>query len=213
MKPGEIKIFNALVNAESGLKFTELRKLAELSSPVLSEYLAKMQKQGVVWKEPKTRRYALAKIYYPAEAFSTEFQKALKFFAGIAVKAASEISQIKEKEVKEEAFRGFLNCTFYFFMVLVWKIIGEAIGVFGNEMENLKNQERVVEMNAIINEAFRDWVAPIANALAIAIVNNLDVVEVGDQFFDGVLTETTEKFDDWLQYVRHRTTELTGSKE
>jgi DNA-binding HxlR family transcriptional regulator len=190
MQPGKIKIFTALAGAKDGLKFTELRKSASLSAPVLSEYLAEMVDQGVVVREAD-RRYALAKIYYPLKSFANDYQKALKVFPAYAVRAAYEISEMKDNKAREEAFRVFLRYSFHFFMVLIWKIIGESI-VDLSKKEDVKNQDLMVRMNATINDAFKDWVAPIANSLAVAMAVNIDIIVVGERFFAEVLNGSVE---------------------
>jgi len=200
MKPGENKIYNELVRVP-GLTFTELKDKTNLSAPVLSEYLKKMQKLGVVVKELETKRYRLAQIYFPMKTLPNDLQKAYKIFAVTILRTALKISKIEEKEAKEEAFRKFLGNSFHYFMVINWKVIGEAIGVFAGKEKNIKDQDLIVEMNAIINRAFQDWAAPIANTLATAMLYNLDLVETGDQFFNEILKETTKRFDKLIQDV------------
>ena len=201
MKPGKIKIFNALLHAEH-LTFMQLKKVAKLSSPVLSEYLAKMQVEGVVIKDLQLRKYKLAKMYCPMETFPDKYQKGLKFFSAVVVQRALKISQMKNKEAREEAFRKFLDSTFHCFTVFIWRIIGGAISVFGDEMENLKDQDLIVEMNAIIHREFQDWVMPIANFLSIAMAVNLDILKVGDEFFNEVIKDAAIKFDSLIQDTR-----------
>jgi predicted transcriptional regulator len=194
LQPGMMKIFTALVNQPEGLTFTELGKVVHLSDPVISEYLAKMQEQGVVSKDPENRRYGLAKIYYPMEAFANDYQKALKIFSAIVVKKGLEISEMTQNPAREEAFRLFLESAFQYFTVLGWKIIGEAIATFSGK-QDLRDQDLVVKMNATINEAFRDWISPIANSLAVSIALNLDIIGVGDGFFNDLLKRATEDLD------------------
>jgi predicted transcriptional regulator len=189
-----LKIFTALVNKPEGLTFTELGKVVRLSDPVISEYLAKMQNQGVVSRDAENRRYCLAKIYYPMESFMNDYQKALKIFSAIVVRKGLEISEMEENETREKAFKRFLEATFQYFTVLTWKIIGEGVARLSGK-KGLRDQDLVVKMNATINEAFKDWISPIANSLAVAIALNLDILEVGDRFFDIILKQATEDLD------------------
>jgi len=193
-----MKIYSAIINSQKpdGISFTELKRTTELSAPSLSEYLTEFQNQGIIIKDPKTRQYKLAAIYYPSEAFPTEFQKILKVFAVLVVEKAMKISQIRDKRTREEAFRKFLESIFRYYMVVVWKVIGEGVGVFGNNKENLKNQDLVVNMNATINEGFQDWLIPIANSVAMAIGVNIDVIKVSDQFFIDVAKEAEKLWAD-----------------
>jgi len=192
MRPGMMKIFTVLTDERYGLTFTELKKAVTLSSPVLSDYLSIMQKQGVVTRDSKTRKYSLAKVYYPLETFPNDYQKSLKFFLTAIPNQAFKISEIRDIDKRKEAFQLFLECTFSFFMLSIWKIIGESIDVLSGKGD-LKDQELVLTINSTINNAFHDWVAPMANALAVSIGVNIDVVDVGDRFFNKILKETSSK--------------------
>ena len=77
-------------------------------------------------------------------------------------------------------------------MLSIWKIIGESVDVLSRKRD-LKDQELVLTINSTINNAFHDWVAPMANALAISIGVNIDVIDVGDHFFNKILKETSSK--------------------
>lgn len=201
MQSGKMRIYTALVYTEKGLTFTELKRVVKLSNPVLSEYLKEMQKLGVILRDPETRRYVLAKIFYPFKELPNDYQRALKFFSVNILKLALTISKITEREEKEVIFRNFLNHTFHYFMVLIWKIIGEAT-VDLSEKEDLTDQTLVSNMNAIINTAFKDWVAPIANSIAVAIGVNIDIVNVGEQFFMGIKNETTENMQKLTKFIQ-----------
>ena len=201
MQPGKMRIYTALVNANDGLTFTELTKEAKLSNPVVSEYLKELQDLGVIFRDPETRRYVLAKIFYPVRDLPNDYRKALKIFAVQIVKMALAISDVDNTEEKEENFRKFLNYTFHYFMVLIWKIIGEATTDLSTK-DDLKDQRLVLTMNATINNAFKDWVAPIANSLAVAIGLNIDIVNVGEQFFWEILKEATQNMHELTEIIR-----------
>lgn len=199
MQPGKMKIFITLAGSENGFKFTELRKSVGLSAPVLSEYLAEMVDQGIVVREAD-RRYMLAKIYYPLMSFANEYQKSLKLFPAYAVRAAYEISEIKDEKVREETYKSFLRYSFYYFMVLIWKILGESVTDLSKK-EDVKNQDLMVKMNSTVNDAFRDWVAPIATSLAVSIAVNIDLFKVGEQFFEEVVREASKDTEELAKFT------------
>ena len=192
MKPGMIKIFTVLTNQRQGLTFTELQKKVNLSSPVLSEYLATMQEQGVIVRDPKSRKYSLAKIYYPLDVFANDYQKSLTLFLASISNQALKISKIENQKERKESFRLFLESSFSFFMLAIWKIIGESIQQL-SKRDDLKDQKLILKINNTINNAFHDWIAPMSNALAISVGVNIDIIDVGDQFFEKILKETTQK--------------------
>lgn len=192
MKPGMMKIFTALTNERQGLKFTQLKNQVGLSNPVLSDYLATMQHQGVVVKEPRTRKYSLAKVYYPTEVFANSYQSFLKIFLATLPYQALKISEIDDLEKRKESFELFLDSSFSLFMLAIWKVIGESL-VDISKKEDLKNQDNVIEINSVINTAFHDWIAPMANSLAISVASNLEIIDVADQFFKKIVEETSTK--------------------
>ena len=195
MKPGQEKIYKAMINNPEGLSFTNLRKTINLSPPVLSAYLAHMQVTGLLRKDPKTRRYQLAQIYFPLKMLPNDYQKAMKIFGVASVKKAKVISEMKPSKKRKMAFQKFLDATFQYFTVIIWKIIGEAIAVYGDNMENIKDQDLTLQMDAIVNKAFNDWVNPIASCIAVSLSFNLDLTDVGEQFFGEVLKEATQKLN------------------
>jgi len=180
MKPGMLKIFNALTHAEA-LSFTELKRKTGLSNPVLSDYLHRFCEQGIVVRDPKTRKYMLAQIYFPSKLFPNEYQKTLKLFAVGSIHMALKITKIKNEELRKKAFKGFLRHSFHFLAVLAWKIIGEAVGALG--ADNTQKQDLIAKMGAAINQAYRNWVIPLANVLAVAIAINSDIIDVADKYF------------------------------
>lgn len=195
MKPGEMKIFKALTNNPEGFSFTDLKEDVNLSPPVLSEYLTKMQLSGVIIKNAKTRRYTLAQIYFPLETLPNDYQKSLKIFGVAIMKKSQQISKMKESEEKALAFKKFLAATFQYFTVIIWKVIGEAIAVYGDKQKNVKDQRLTLQMDAVVNQAFKDWVNPIASCIAVSISLNLNLIDVAEQFFGEALKEATRKLD------------------
>lgn len=201
MKPGQMKIYNAMVNNPEGLTFKNLTEITHLSSPSLSDYLNEFQLSGLLRKDPKTRRYMLARIYYPLKMLPNDYQKALKIFSVAILKKAKQIASKQPSPEKNMLFKKFLDASFQYFTVAVWKVIGEAIAVYGDKKENLKDQAKALRMDTIINQAFNDWVNPIASCLAVSIAFNLDLADVGEQFFMGILKEATEKLDSVISQV------------
>ena len=51
----------------------------------------------------------------------------------------------------------------------------------------------MLTINSTINNTFLDWVAPMANVLAVSMGVNIDVMEVGDHFFSKIVEETSNK--------------------
>jgi len=195
MKPGQMKIYNAMVNNPEGYRFTELKQKVNLSPPVLSEYLTEMQMTGLIRKNPKTRRYMLTQIYFPLKMLPNDYQKALKIFAVAILKKAQLISKMEPSKEKTMVYKQFLDVTFQYFTVAVYKVIGEALAVYSDEKENVRDQAKTLQMDAVINKAFSDWINPIASCIAVSLGINLDLIDVGEQFFMGKLKEATEKLD------------------
>ena len=192
MRPGMLRIFTVLVGEPEGLTFTELRKATGLSAPVLSDYLVRMQGEGVVTREPETRRYCLARLHRPMDAIGDDFQKALKVLSVVVAREGLVISEMKEGEPRREVFRLFLDYAFQYLTLSAWKVIRDAVaGLSGRG--SIEDQELVVGMNAAINGGFGDLVVPFANSIAVAIALNADIASVGERLFDEVLREASEK--------------------
>ena len=194
MRPGILRIFTTLVGKPEGLTFTELKKATGLSPPVVSDYLVRMQGEGVVTREPETRRYCLARFHRPMDAIGDDFQKALKILSVVVARDGLAISEMQEGEPRREAFRLFLDYAFQYLTLSAWKVIRDAVaGPSGRG--SIEDQELVVGMNAAINGGFGDWVVPFANSIAVAIAPNSDIIEVGDRLFDTILKQATENLD------------------
>lgn len=74
-----------------------------------------------------------------------------------------------------------------------------------SKKEDVKNQDLMVKMNATMNDAFRDWVAPIANSLAVATAVNIDIIEVGERFFEDVLRQASNDTEELVRSTGGRT--------
>ena len=195
MKPGQMRIFNALVSNVEGLSYTELIEQTKVSNTALARYLKSMQKTGLVRKDFENRKYTLAQIYYPLKMLPNDYQKALKIFGVAIIKKAKTISEMKPSKKRKMTFQKFLDATFQYFTVTIWKVIGEAIAVYNDKMENVKDQDLTVQMDAIVNRAFNNWINPIASCIAVSLSLNLDLTDDAEEFFGEVLKEATQKLN------------------
>lgn len=193
MRPGEMKIYKALVNNMEGLSYTELIEQTKLSNTALALYLKLMRSTGVVTKDFENRKYTLAQIFYPLKMLPNDGLKALKIFSVATLKEAKAISKMKSLEDRKVAFKKFLDVTFQYFTVIIWKVIGEALAVYDDKIENVKDQHLSLQMDSIINKTFNDWINPIASYIAVSISLNIDLVDEAEEFFGEVLRQADEK--------------------
>jgi predicted transcriptional regulator len=59
LRDGEKRILKKLVKFPHGLSFTQIKKELSLSSPVISDYLKPLQKEGYIIKNVDTRKYSI----------------------------------------------------------------------------------------------------------------------------------------------------------
>lgn len=205
LKPGEIKIFNALTNHEDGLTFKELMNITELSHTALAQYLKRQLQAGVVRKDYKKRKYRLARIYLPIENFPNKWQKHMKAAAVIFLNLGREISKIKNKEKRQMALEIFLRDAFHSLTLFIWKILGEAIADYGNDVRNLKNQDLAVQRGKIINWAMHDWISGIADAIAVAMVWNIDILDdAAKQWYQEVRKQAVEYDQELAKLIKQQ---------
>ena len=176
-KPGETKIFNALATNPKGLTYTELKEQAKLSNTALAQYLKLMQKTGVLRKDYEHKRYRLATIYFPMEDFANVWQKQMKTAAVYFTQEGIYISKIKNKQQKTRHLQSLLKFAFHELTLYLYKIITESILIYENNIEKIKDQDLAVEKSKVINEAVENWITAIADAVATAMLLNLDVAD------------------------------------
>jgi len=202
MKPGEVKIFNALVNHEGGLSFTELKEKTGLSHTALSNYLREMQQTGFIRKDYEAKKYLLPNIYLPMADFANAWQKMMKVSAANFVSLGLKIRKIKMRDKRIAAMKKFLEVSFHSLTLFLWKIIGEATAEYGSDARNLKDQQLAVRRSKIINQAVENWIVAISDSLAAAMVINIDVLDdAGEQVFKRVLAQATEKVTELKNFI------------
>jgi len=165
MKPGEMKIYKALMDHEQGLTFTELKKETKLSAPVLSEYLKNLQLEGSVNKNVAVRKYQLTRAYLPKTKLYG-IEKALRFLVFFAPAFAVKIKQVKNEAKRMELVKHFLKM---YFMSGSSIVIFFAIGSVLDEWFE-KGEERIDLLSSMLNEQIRNWVGPYIQKLALALV-------------------------------------------
>lgn len=202
MKKGKRKIVDALVNAINGLSFTELKKETGLSNTALANYLIEMQETHLVRKVHDGRKYRLPEIYYPMDYFSNDGQKMMKVSAENFSRMGIAISRHNDRQERIVIMKKFLKGSFYWLTVFMWKIIGEAILEYGNDFKNLENEEIILKKSKIIAEAMKDWVIPITDYLASAMVLNIDIIdEAGDPVFNEVAWQAQENYEELIKFI------------
>jgi len=178
MKPGETKIINALITNEDGLTFTKLKEQTGLSNTGLSNYLNLMQVKGDVRKDVLTKKYVLATVNLPLKNLLNDWQRSLKVLPILFRRKGLELAKIEDKTKRKVALKSFLKFGFYWLSFASWKIIFEAIGDWEKGVkEETPNEDLVLKKSALINEAVQNWVVGIADALATAIILNVDILD------------------------------------
>ena len=131
--------------------------------------------------------------------FPNEWQKHMKVAAVIFLNLGLEISKIKNKEKRQVALGIFLKDAFHSLTLFIWKVLGEAIADYDNDIGNLKNQNLAVQRGTIINQAMHDWISGIADAIAVAMVWNIDILDdVAEQWYKDVRKQAV-KYDQELE--------------
>ena len=203
LKPGEIKLFNALSTHEEGLTFKELKEITGLSHTALAIYLKEKLQIGLIRKDYKKRKYLLNRIYLPMKSFPNEWQKQMKVTSVAFLEFGRKISKIEDKEKRRTALEKFLRSAFHLLTLYIWKTIGEAIADYKNDIRNLKNQDLAVQRGTIIKDAMHDWISGMADCLAVGILLNIDVVDdAAEQWYNEVVEKATEYNQELVKLIK-----------
>jgi len=195
MRPGEFKILAALMNEPDGLTYTQLKKMTELSAPVLSEYLAGFVREGIILKDYENKLYFLASAYQSRHSLG-DLERSLSIFMRNIPFEGSRIAQVRDQDLRKKIYEDF----FSFHMnnisiLLVMAIKNSFIQVFkdslGKEdfwkkMQTLKKKDvkrlaeqtvrrweaEVTQYHSMIQEKMLNWVIPYIQMLALANMAN-----------------------------------------
>jgi DNA-binding HxlR family transcriptional regulator len=196
MRKGQVKIFNALVQAIEGLSFKELMENTKLSNTALANYLKEMQQVGMIRKDLKKRKYLLAQLFLDTKSLANDWQRWMKASAVNFVKLGLSVSKLKDREERIKAMQMFLQASYDMLTLFLWKIIGEATFEYGKSFKKLKSQEGVVRKSQIIHDNIEDWIIGIADSLATAMLLNSDILnEAGNPVFDEILEKTSKNIE------------------
>jgi len=164
LKPGEMKIINALMRSENGLSFTELKAEVKLSAPVLSEYLKNLVGDGFIDKDVRIRKYKLKRIFFPWKELSSR-EQAMRFYASSAPILAMSIKRVKDDATRLELITEFMKM---FLMdggsVMVFNIIVHAL-----EEWDSKGRQNLDLLLPILKEQIENWIVPYTQKLALAV--------------------------------------------
>jgi DNA-binding transcriptional regulator GbsR (MarR family) len=178
-KPGQVKIINALANAsDKGLTFTELREQTGLSNTALSNYLNLLCTIGAIRKDQENKQYLLASINLPFQKLNGNWQKAVKNTAIDVINIGRKIQSMPNKEDREKALENLADYSFHTLSVITSKIIWESILQYGKDKKKIKNKKLAVLKSQIIKEGIEDWIIGLADALASALILNIDVSDI-----------------------------------
>ncbi|RLG98295.1 hypothetical protein DRO19_04605 [Candidatus Bathyarchaeota archaeon] len=160
MKPGEIKIVEALLRHPDGLSFTELKHETGLSPPALSEYLKKLQQQVFIIKLPNGK-YAVRTAIKPNGRL-TKAERTLKYLMLNVLYLGAHIRNVKDPSARKELLRQFIR-TFVFrgTPFLVW-------AAFQKTFREAKTNKFWEELD----RNFDDWVYTYAQKLAMVLLLN-----------------------------------------
>lgn len=181
MRPGELKILQTLAAAPEGLTFSQIKSQTKLSHTAIADYLNTLQTLGIVRKNFETRRYLLAAIYLPPDNLN-DWQLTLKAGTLIILRLGAKIRQIKPLEKRRETLKALMEFTFHYLTVVLWKIVGESLADYTKN--NITDPSLADKRTSTVKQGIEDWVVGIADAAAIAMAFNTDLLdEVGDEIW------------------------------
>jgi len=190
LKPGELKIVQALASSKDGSTFTEIEENTKLSHTAIAKYLDTLETLGVIHKDYSSRRYVLAAIYKPIKDLKNEWQKWLKLSAVTFLKEGQQISEIKQRAERVEGLRRFLEFAFNHLALATWEIIGESLVDYENDPSKVNNPRLADSRIARINDAVQNWLIGLADSIAVTLAWNLDIYkEVAEPIWNRKLRE------------------------
>ena len=205
MRPSEFRILAALTEAPNGLTYTELRLKVNLSNPVLSQCVANFKKLGIIIQtdinkvKHERSRYKLATTHQTMENQANTFEKRMQMVIRDAPTIGSEISMVKDVELRKKIYEDFLRFHINNISLLILRTMRNAVLHSLTNPSNLKNdadynqritklskkraigfakemasdwEKRMTEFNAEIQEEMLNWVVPYTQMLSLAYYSN-----------------------------------------
>jgi len=175
LKPGEAKIMQTLTNNLEGLTFKQIETCTKLSHTAVAHYLNDLLSAGVIRKDYKARKYVLPAIYMPLQKLN-EWEKWIKISSVAFLQEGAKISKIKQRTKRIEAFKSLMEIGFHHLTLILWKIIGESLVDYKNNPKKLNDPAYTDGRIARINDAIQNWLVAIADAIAVVMALNIDIL-------------------------------------
>jgi len=196
MRPGEFKILAALMNEPNGLTYTKLKKITELSGPVLSEDLTGFVKVGMILKDQEDKLYFLASAYQPRQNLG-DFERDISIFMRSIPFEGSRIAQVRDQDLRKKIYKDFLLFHMNNISILLVRAITKSFNEvfkghiekeqdFWKKLQKLKKKDtmrftkktvrqwlaEVTLYHSMVQEKMLRWVIPYIQMLALAYMAN-----------------------------------------
>ena len=199
MRPGEFRILAALAEAPSGYTYSELKERANLSDPVLSEYLTLLKSNDIILQKAPDKRYFLAQAHQKPENLPNDLEKRMQIAFTEIVWEGGRIATVKDEAKRKEIYRSFLLYHLDNISLLILRSLRDASLKDRLNKENIKKEmeygeripkltkkkalrfvkemandweKRMTEYNASIQDDLLNWVVPYVQMLSLAYMAN-----------------------------------------
>lgn len=199
MRPGELKILQALMQVPNGLTYTQLKQITGLSNPVISEYLTRFVKEGMILKDLKAKLYYLAGAYLPEQALNGSERDTAVFMRNIP-NEGSRIAQVIDQDQRKRIYEDFIKFHMNnISILLVMAMRNSFLEVFKDGKKRKKEQDfrkkwqrikgkddvkRLLDQNAgrweaevtryhsLLQQKLQNWVFPYIQLLSLVYMAN-----------------------------------------
>jgi predicted transcriptional regulator len=150
VRPGEFRLVAALAEEPNGLTYTELKKKANLSNPVISEYLFGLKKLGIILLTPENKkrneraRYTLTSVHQKMDNLPSTFEKRIQIVIREIPGEGIKISLVKDEKLKKEIYNDFIRYHMDNISLLILRSMRNSVS---KNLLNSENLRKDVEYN------------------------------------------------------------------
>ncbi len=192
MKPGEEKIFSALIKNPDGLTYSKLKDLTKLSGPSLSKYLNGFVDLGVLKHEPETRKYSVPLGHVPLrrdflENKEMDIEDMIRMLIRVNYLKGFELKNYIEneeeiKKILKEWIPGVFEIQRWLNLLLLESILRSTFDV---NKRNIDGKKFIKDMR----NRNKDWLSPFYDTLIYMLYEHRDIIIKNEELINKMIYE------------------------